>query len=176
MKKALLAAAAVIALGTVAQASGFWTNGLTASLGPRGTELFPADVQTPGSTNGAAGTPLSVAIQAAQIAGLAVAQAANTGSTSSHAVTINKATMAITTESLSTAVGATETITVTDSFVTATSNVACSDLQKVSDVTAARFAVTSVTPASGSFVIAFYNNGTAAASGTYAFGCSVYNN
>jgi len=176
MKKAILAAttAFVLASGGIALANGFWTNGLTASIGPRGNETIPADVGLPNSANGAA--PQSVALSAAQIAGLSVAIAANTGSTSSHAVTINKMNFALTTESLSTAVAATETITVTNSVVAATSSIQCSDMRQVSDVTAARFVTSAITPAAGSFTIAFYNNGTAAASGTWAFGCSVYNN
>lgn len=176
MKKTLLAAAAVVALGTVAHASGFWTNGLTASLGVRGTELMPADVGTPGSTNGASGTPLSVAVSAAQIAGLSVPLATNTGTSVAGAVTINKKTFAITTESLSTAVGSTFTEVVTNSTVAATSNVQCSSLAPISDVTAARWAVQSITPASGTLTIVWYNNGTAAASGTWAYGCYVYAN
>ena len=177
MKKTLLAGVAAAMVGAIAaHASGFWTNGLTASLGPRGTELMPADVQTPGSTNGAAGSPLSVALSAAQIAGLSVPFATNTGTSVAGAVTINKKTFAITTESLSTAVGSTFTETVTNSTIAATSNVQCSSLSPISDVTAARWAVQSITPASGSLVIVWYNNGTAAASGTWGYGCTVYSN
>ena len=178
MRKALMAAVAAFVIGgsVASLASGIWTNGVPASLGNRGNGLLPMDAGPPGSTNGAAGTPLSQAISPAQIAGLAIAQAANTGTTSSGAVTVSKANMAITTESLSTAVGATYTVTVTDTYALATSNIQCSGLRQVSDVTAARFVTQSVTPAAGSFVLVFYNNGTASASGTWAFGCSVFNN
>lgn len=176
MKKTLLAAAAVVALGTVAHAAGFWTNGLTASLGPRGNELIPADQVAPGSTNGASGTPLSVALTPIQIAGLAVPFATNTGSTVANAVTLNKGNIGLTTESLSTAVGSTYTFTWTSSVILATSQVLCSDVGQVSDVTKARFVVQSVTPAAGSVAVVLYNNGTAAASGTWAMGCAVYNN
>lgn len=87
------------------------------------------------------------------------------GTTASHAVTINETSGVITTESLTTAGLAAETITVTDSFATTSSIIYCT----VENLTNAQGTVVlgTVKPGSGSFVVVIQNvHATQALSGT----------
>ena len=127
--------------------------------------LIPADTNLP---NGQ--FPQSVAASPAQVAMMAVCMNATTGTTSSKAVTTNSKCAAETTESLSTAAGATDIITVTDSYATATSVIDAAIFQKGSVVAGADPRVVSVVPSAGSFVVTFKNYGSAAVNGTLIMG------
>jgi len=181
MNKFLGALLGTLVGGSVgAFAAGVLTNGLptlpqlntgTPGIGfygqPMGQELLPMDTQLP-----AGAVPQSVAVTPGQLAALGASMAQNTGTCSSNAVTLNKLVGLITTDSLTTPVGSTYTCTVTAAAVKATSIISAS-IWNLSDVTQARMAVQSITPAAGSWVIVFKNVGAATASGTWTFGFQI---
>ena len=76
-----------------------------------------------------------------------------TGTSTSSAATINAAAGTITTESLTTAAGATYTMTLTNSFIAAADVVLCT----VSSTGTGSPAITEVTPAAGTCVILVQN-------------------
>ena len=166
----------MVAMGTVVglSAAGVYTNGFR-QVGPlagavpfgawdhlHGSELVPVDTQ-----NAQGAFPQTVAASPFHFAAFAAGFAANTGTTSSGAVTISKVMGTITTESIATAVGSTYTITLTNTAITASKTVLAS-IYPVSDVTLNRVVITSITPAAGSVVIVVKNEGTSALSGTWA--------
>lgn len=142
------------------------TNGLplVASYPPvykvRGWERFAGDTYT-----ASGGYPQTAAFTAFDIAALFAAMS-NTGTESSNAITLNALGGLITTASLSTAVGSTYTITLTNSAIAATSVVRAQAYNKSNLVLGVY--VVSVTPAAGSCVIILGNANTAgtALSGT----------
>lgn len=164
--RAFWGAAGLLVGGTVAAlAAGYYTNDLPL-VGPTqtyknmtGYELVPADTQL---ANGA--PPQTVAPSTMQLAALGAAMAANTATAVSGAATLSTEFGSVTTDSLTTAAGATYTLTLTNSTITAASKVQAQVFAKTS--TAGLLRVTSVTPAAGSVVIVVTNVGTAAANGT----------
>ena len=111
--------------------------------------------------------PATVAAHTFDIAALYFAIANRTATASSGAATLSQPQGTITSESLTTAAGATYTLTLTNTLVTAASNVKAAAFLKSSTV-GGPLVVSSVAPAAGSVVIVVTNNGTAAVSGTIA--------
>ena len=111
--------------------------------------------------------PQSVAASTFYQAALYFALANSTASATSGAATLNTVAGTITSESLSTAAGATYTLTLTNSKVAATSAVQAAAYLK-SSTAGGPLVVTSIVPAAGSVVIKVQNTGTAAVSGTIA--------
>lgn len=128
-----------------------------------GYERVPADSQLASGAN-----PQSIAPTAFQVAALyaAIAATVNAATASGGAVTLSKAICNITTETLTTAAGATYTLTLTNTLVTAASNVQVAAYLKTG--TGGPMTVTSVTPAAGSVVIVLTNSGSAALANTCA--------
>ena len=108
--------------------------------------------------------PQTVAMTTFQVAALAAAAGANTATATSGAATLNTIMGTVTTESLTTAAAAVYTLTLTNSVVTATSNVQAAVYSKSN--TTPGVVVQSIVPAAGSVVIKVLNNGTAALNGT----------
>ena len=161
---------AVILLFSVvgsAWAAGYLTNGLpqipligtTSNPGSYGqlygNELIPVDTGLPSGQ-----VPQSVAAQVAEVAAAGACMAATAATASAGAVTSNTLCGTVTSESLSTAAGATYTLTLTDSLISATSQVYAGAWLKAA--TAGKVQVQSVTPGAGSAVIVVKNVGTAA--------------
>jgi hypothetical protein len=121
--------------------------------------LIPMDTGLSGGVN-----PQTVAVTPVQIAMTYASMAGNTATSTVHAATLNTQGGIITTESLSTAAGASYTFTLTDSLITATSvlQVAMYGLTN----TGGNITLTSVTAASGSAVIVWTNTGGTAFNGT----------
>jgi len=151
--------------------AGFLTNGLpqvasgSAAAGTRynqinGGELIPVDTLKASGSN-----PQSVAATTFEIAALAAGMSVNTGTSTAAATTQNTLYGRSVTEALSTAAAATYTYTLTNSTVAATSTVDVSILPLGSTVRGLE--LTSVTPAAGSVVFVFTNNGSAAVNGTH---------
>ena len=124
-----------------------------------GYERAPWDTELPSGAN-----PQTVAPTAFQLAALGAAAGANTATATSGAATLNTLLGTITTESLSTAAGATYTLTLTNSTVTAASPVQAVVYSKSN--TTPGVDVLSIVPAAGSVVIKVINNGVAAVNGT----------
>mgnify|MGYP003652023349 CR=1 FL=1 len=150
--------------------AGFLTNGLplvasgTAALGTRynqinGGELIPVDTGKLSGSN-----PQSVAATAFEIAALAAGMSVNTATSTAGASTQNTLMGRSVTEALTTAAAATYSYTLTNSTIAATSTVDCSILPLSSTIRTLE--LTSVTPASGSVVFVFTNNGASAINGT----------
>jgi hypothetical protein len=148
---------------------GLLTNGLpTVSPGAvysqlLGYEKVPFDTELASGAN-----PQTVAPTAFQVAALyaAIAATVNAVTASSGAATLNKAICNVTSETLTTAAGGTYTLTLTNSLVTAASNVQVAAYLKTG--TGGPMQVTSVTPGAGSVVIVLTNTGAAALAGTCA--------
>lgn len=126
---------------------------------PTGGELVPVDTQLGGGRS-----PQTVAASMFQIAALAGPMIVNTGTTSSDAVTLNTLGGMITSESKTTAAGATFAVTLTNSAIAATSTVQAVVFPRTNTVPGAY--VQSIAPAAGSVVITIANGGTAAFNGT----------
>lgn len=176
--KFTLALLAGMLLAGPAIAAGMWTNGspqvpivgTTTQPGnyPQmtGNELLPFDTGLP-----AGAYPQSAAVNLAQLSMFAAAMgdssttATGTGSTST--ATLNAVMGTVVSGAITTAAGATHTMTITNSTVTAASKLqyAVYNLGNTAGV----MRVTSVTPGSGSFVVVFTNVGTAAVNGTIDF-------
>lgn len=124
-----------------------------------GKALVAADT---GQPNGAG--PQSVAATAFQIAARAAVMSVNTATSTAAAATLNTLLGRIVTESVTTAAGATYTMTLTNSAITAAS-VVQAQVYGLTNVVPG-MAVTSVTPGAGSCVIVCTNTGSAALSGT----------
>jgi hypothetical protein len=124
-----------------------------------GYELVPADTNRP---TGAA--PQSVAVSLFQIAALAAAMSVNTQTSTVGAATAQTLTGRIVTEALTTAAGATYTMTLTSALITALSNIQVAVASLTNTIPG--LVVQSVTPAAGTAVILIRNNGTAALNGT----------
>ena len=167
MKKFAWGLLGLLSLSGVAWADGFNTPGLPqvpVTVSPTygqviGNETIAADTNLASGAN-----PQSVAVMPAQIAAIGACMGASTGTASSGAVTLSRQCGLITSESLSTAVAATYTLTITNTLVTATTPVQASAF--LGSSTAGHVQVVSVTPAAGSVVIVVKNTGTAAISGT----------
>jgi hypothetical protein len=124
-----------------------------------GYELVPADTNRP-----AGAVPQSIAVSLFQIAALASAIQVNTQTSTANAATSNTLSGRVVTEALTTAAGANYTMTITNSAVTALSNVQAAVTSGTN--TTPGLMIFSVTPAAGSVVILVRNNGTAALNGT----------
>ena len=124
-----------------------------------GYELVAADTGRP---SGAA--PQSVAVSLFQIAALATQIAVNTQTSTANAATSNTLSGRIVTEALTTAAGANYTMTLTNSAITALSQMQVAVYSGTN--TTPGLMVFSVTPAAGSAVILIRNNGTVALNGT----------
>ena len=153
---------------SLAFAAGYVTNGVptvpTPSTYPypqiMGNELLPADTQLPSGQ-----VPQSVAPTAAQVALAATCAAANPGTISSNALTLNTQCGLLTTDALAMAPGATYTATITNSLVSATSTIYAGTWLK--SATAGRVQIVSITPGAGSFVVVIKNSSaTATLNGT----------
>lgn len=163
--------AGLVLVSGVALAAGFTTSGLptlplvgtTAAPGSYG-QLYGSELVAVDTGIGNGQNPQSVAANAAQIAAIAGCYAANTATLSTNAVTKNTQCANVTSESLTTAAGASITITVTNSLVTATSSVSISAFMLSS--TTGKPQIQSITPASGSFTAVLKNVGSAAFNGT----------
>lgn len=129
-----------------------------------GYELIASDTQRSG---GAA--PQSVAMTPFQIAAMAAGMSVNTttasGTGSTSTATLNVYLGRVISDAITTAAGATHTLTLTNSTVAATSEVQVS-VYSLANTGATGLTITSVTPAAGSVVIAMKNNGAAAVNGT----------
>jgi hypothetical protein len=124
-----------------------------------GYELAPVDTQIGGGSS-----PQSLAPSAFQIAAIALGVASNTGTTSSGAVTLSHTLGTLTSEALTTAAGASYTITLTNTTVALTSHVQVAAYLGTS--TQGALQIVSVTPAAGSVVIVVKNIGSLALNGT----------
>lgn len=146
--------------------AGVYTPGLpivsgsnTALPALQGTELVPVDT---GLANGEG--PQTVAATSFQVAAMACAAALNAASATAGAATLAGMAGSVTSEALSTAAGATYTLTITNTAMTAATAVQAVAYSKSN--TTPGFYVSSITPASGSLVIVVTNGGTAALNGT----------
>jgi hypothetical protein len=145
--------------------AGWLTDGMTAyapaTSNPNlaGNGLLPVDTQT---SLGA--QPQTLAATTFAIAAFASTLVHNTASATAGAATLNTRAGLITSDALTTAAGATYTLTVTDSACTTTSVIDCY-VHSGSNTTVGAY-ISSVTPAAGSFVIVVTNGGTAALNGT----------
>jgi hypothetical protein len=123
--------------------------------------------------------PQTVALQLSQIASLAAEYAANAGTSTAGAATLNTNAGTVTTESLSTAVGATYTFTLTNSQITATGPTPVVQMLSKTNTggqttpsggpvytLGGPMTLASVTNAAGSSVFKFTNNGATALNGT----------
>lgn len=128
--------------------------------------LLQADTETSGGQ-----TPQSVAASAFQVAATAAALMAssNQAAATTGAATLSKRAGLISTESLSTAVGATYTLTLTNTLISTAIPAPQVAIHSLGNTAAgAQMVVTSVTNGSGSVVMVFTNIGTAAVAGTMA--------
>lgn len=149
--------------------AGISTNGLPLAVpfGTAGGQYFAAtgyETVAADTAKSSGGVPQSVALTAFQIAALAAGLAANAATESANAATLNTLSGTITTSSLTTAAGGTYVITLTNSTVTATSNVQAAIYDKTN--TTPGVLIQSIVPAAGSVVITLKNNGSAALNGT----------
>lgn len=158
--------------------SGFLTNGLptagpTASVNGT-TTVFPSNVVSemgsammiPVDTKLANGqVPQSVGATVFQVAAFYADLAGNTATSTAGAATLNTRGGIITTESLSTAVGATYSFVLTNSLITATGPAPQVAMYSKTN-TGGAISLTSVTNASGSSTIVFTNTGSTAFNGT----------
>lgn len=166
---AALASLTVAIAAPPALAAGIYTPGFpnlpAASI--TGAETIPADTNYAG---GAA--PQTAAVTSAAIKTYANGGAIVTATGSAGASTANGERVVITTESLSTAAGATFTETITDSAVTAASLPLCSVWFGTS--TTGTPTVTRTTPGSGTLTVIVQNiHASAALNGTIVIGCRV---
>lgn len=130
-------------------------NGFTYSGEPGGYELLPLDTQLPGGS-----APQSVAATVFQVGALAAVANSNAVTASSGAATLSTTYGVVTSEALTTAAGASYTLTLTNTTVTAKSAVQASAFLAAG--TAGALQVVSITPAAGSVVIVVKNVGTVA--------------
>lgn len=174
--KFTLALLAGLLLAGPAIAAGMWTNGspqvpivgTTTQPGnyPQmtGNELLPFDTGLP-----AGAYPQSAAVNAAQLVMLGAAIAGNTatatGTGATATATLSTRGGVITSGSVTTAPGATQVVTLTNTMVSASSVVQAAAYLGTS--TAGSPQVTSIVAGAGSVVITVTNNGTAALNGTY---------
>lgn len=162
--------AALLLAGTsgMALAGGTYTNGVPTVTPGSSYPALNGHEQVPEDTNQARGAPpQTVAPTSFMQASLGAAIAASTASATAGAATLNTVYGTITSESISTAAGATYTLTLTNSTVNTSSNVQAAAYLKGS-TTGGPLQVTSITPGSGSVVIKVLNAGTAALNGTIA--------
>jgi len=133
--------------------------GVYTQVGSRG--LIPVDTQLPGGV-----APQTVAAGAFQVGAEAFGEMiGNTTTSTAGAATLNTTGGYVTTEALTTAVGATYSFVLTNSQFTATSPQPFVGLYNKSN-TGGAIGVTSVTMGSGTATIVFTNNGTTALNGT----------
>ncbi len=131
---------------------------------PSGSWLDPVDTVLPGGS-----APQTVAASLFQIAAIASGVASQTATSTVHAATLNTRAGTVTTESLSTAAGATYTFTLTNSLITATGPVPQVVMRSGTNTggsLASPLTLSSVTNAAGSTVLVFTNNGSTALNGT----------
>lgn len=144
-------------------------NGLIPQLS--GYEKTPVDTNY---LNGQAAQPqvfpASLGAHAFDIAALYFAIAANTATATSGAATLSKPVGTITSETLSTAAGSNYTLTLTNTFITAASNIKAAVFTKSTNTGGGPVVIQSITPASGSVAIVMQNTGAAALAGTANLG------
>lgn len=165
-------AALGVLIPVVALAAGLYTNGLTgvvpntafSQVEPTANSFnapqIPLDT---GVIQGA--VPQTVWASPFQIAATFGATWKNEATSTVHAATLNTLSGVINTESLSTAVGAKYTFTLTDSAIATTSQIQVA-IYSQSNVANGKMQLLSVTPAAGSAVFVWLNQGPAALSGT----------
>ena len=134
-------------------------------VAPPYTQLGAAALVSADTEVNSGSQPQTVAATAFQIAAHAAGLAANTATSTAGAATLNTKVGRVTTEALSTAVGATYTFTLTNSLITATGPVPQVMLLDGTN-TAGVVQLTSITNGAGSSVFVFTNVGTAAFNGT----------
>ena len=145
--------------------AGLWTNGLPGVVFGSGFQAVSGYERVPVDTGIANGeAPQSAAPTAFMLAALGAAVAGNAASATAGAATLSTEAGTITSESLSTAAGSVYTLTLTNTLVSATSNVQAAAYSKSN--TTPGLVVQSVVPGSGSVVIKVLNNGSAALNGT----------
>ncbi len=128
-----------------------------------GYERLPVDTQLT-----AGGNPQTIAAATFHTAALYFAMANSAASATAGAATLNTVCGTITSEALTTAAGATYTLTLTNSTVTATARVHAAAFLK-SATTGGPLQITSVTASAGSLVIVVTNkHATAVLNGTIA--------
>ena len=177
MKKFLLGTtcAALLAI-PAAWAAGFYTNGVPVpSTGYNATNGSSANGGTgftysgelggyelvPLDTNLAQGqAPQTIAATTFQIAAIGAAIAGNTATATSGAATLSTTYGLITSEAITTAAGASYTLTLTNTTVALTSKIQA--VAYLGAGTAGALQIVSITPAAGSVVIVVKNVGTAA--------------
>ena len=125
-----------------------------------GAGLIPIDTQNP-----AGGIPQTVSMSLTSLAAFLSSMTASTATSTVHAATLNTPGGLITTESLSTAAGATYTFTLTNSLLVAGSPAPSVSMTGLTN-TGGVITLTSVTNAVGSTVIVWTNTGTTAFNGT----------
>lgn len=124
------------------------------------SSLIPIDVQA-----GSGQQPTTVAATAFQIAAHTAGLIANAATSTAGAATLNTVSGLVTTEALTTAVGATYSFVLTNSLITLAGPAPQVQMLDKSN-TAGATQVNSVTNAAGSATIVFQNTGTAAWNGT----------
>lgn len=152
-----------------AQAAGYYTNGLPADTAAQmqGPETFPLDTNYAGGAS-----PQTAAITATELRIWMNGGPTVLGTAVSNAVTAQGVRLNITTEALTTAAGATYTLTITDASISATSIVFVT--VGLGSSTTGTPALTTVTPGAGSVVIIVQNiHATAALNGTLKIGVRV---
>ena len=125
-----------------------------------GAGLIPVDTQLPGG-----GIPQTVAFSLVSMAAFYASMLSSTATSTVHAATLNTPGGLITTESLSTAAGATYTFTLTNSLLVAGAPAPTVSMTGLTN-TGGQITLTSVTNAVGSTVIVWTNTGTTAFNGT----------
>ncbi len=130
------------------------------STAPVGNPLVPVDMNLPSG-----GAPQTVAVSPFQIAATLAEAMQNTATSTAHAATLNTLGGLITTESLSTAAGATYTFTLTNSLIAVASPTPQVAIYSKTN-TGGQMTLTSVTNESGDSVCVWTNTGTTALNGT----------
>lgn len=154
MRRLLLSAVAILGMAAAAHAVTLWSP-------------TTGDVNFPGLTPSTIdNTPIGSTTQSTGgFSTLTVDSGTKTATATSGAATLNKGSGVITSEALSTAAGATYTLTITDSTIVATDQVLAS--VQLGTATTGTPVVTTVTPANGSLVIVIQNiHASAALNGT----------
>lgn len=161
-KRTLLAGLAAALLAGSALAAGVYTNGFPVATVPlTGNERIPADTQLPNGVS-----PQTEAISVSTLKNYMFGNTASgTATATAGAATLNAGRGVVTSESLSTAAGAVYTLTLTNSVVTANSNIQA--MAQFGTSTTGQPVVATATAAAGSVVFKVQNiSGAEALNGT----------
>lgn len=165
----ILGAALALSLAgaLAASAAGYFTPGLPAVTAANIASTFQIPVDTEYAQGRA---PQTAYVTAGSLKTYSNGGAIATGTASSGAATVAGERVVVTTEALTTAAGATYTLTLTNTSVAAASLVLCS--VGLGSSTTGSPIMSTITPAAGSVVIKVMNNHASAAfNGTLTIGC-----